>query len=257
MNESRMNDSRSTDSAPVLPWTDGVDRGAWLHERLAPHSQRPRSPARNPHEEALAAIVPTGFPALVLVPHRRPTDNTAAEAGNLDAETLASVAAVLSAHTATPDEGIAGVWDGYGGLVSSGGRAVLSVPQWGVEAAADLVELTRQALFTEPAAPGSGVLSEAAATGPRLKLPDRDYILFEAGVVAFTDPAWPQRAPWIDDASWVQSPNVLWPAGREWFLVSEIDLAATLIACSEPCAVALLGLPAIGAERITRDTWVW
>lgn len=104
---------------------------------------------------------------------------------------------------------------------------------------------------------GSGVLSRRAATGPRLELPDRDYVCFEAGITAFTSNAWIAAAPWIardEAADHPQTPTLVWPKDRDWYLVSDIDLDSTLIACSRSCADALLTAPGIEAHEIDRDT---
>lgn len=45
--------------------------------------------------------------------------------GCLDAVSLATASAVLARHTATPDAGIAAIWEGWGGLVSSAGNCAL------------------------------------------------------------------------------------------------------------------------------------
>ena len=106
---------------------------------------------------------------------------------------------------------------------------------------------------------GSGILTREAATGPRLELPDRAYVCFEAGARDLADPAWPLRAPWMEaeQGFGTRLPNLLWPEGREWTLVSEIDFDSTLIACSRACADALLASPDFEAVEITRDTPLW
>lgn len=208
------------------------------------------------------------------------------EEGSLDSATLARVAAVLAAHTATPDRGVAAVWEGWGGLVSSSSigffvavSPVTSLPrvlQGPIHALqrvrGEYLERTRR--FGRAAAlsalvrpwrqqpPGSGVLPKAAAAGPRLELSARSYICFTAGITAFAAHGgreWPGRAPWVDDSAswWIQSPNLIWPDAHEWLLVSEIDFDSTLIACSRDCADALLSAEGVEAVEISRDTPLW
>ncbi|PIJ08293.1 hypothetical protein BMH32_11160 [Leucobacter sp. OLJS4] len=107
--------------------------------------------------------------------------------------------------------------------------------------------------------PGSGILTREAASGPRLDLPGRAYVCFEAGARDFADPAWPLRAPWMEaeQGFGTRLPNLLWPEGREWVLVSEIDFDSTLVACSRACADALLTSLDFEAVEITRDTPLW
>lgn len=209
------------------------------------------------------------------------------EEGSLDAEVLGRVAAVLAAHTQTPSAGVAAVWEGWGGLVSAQGvgfffaveggparlPAFLDGPyrrlrgkqlefaerkrRFGTGAALRSLVSSR---WNQPA--GSGVLSKEAAAGPRLELPARNYICFDAGIDAFAangGRAWIDHAPWIDDPTswWIQSPNVIWPDDHEWFLLTEIDFDSTLIACTRECAEALLAAEGIDAVEITRDTPLW
>ena len=217
--------------------------------------------------------------------------------GRLDSAVLTAVARVLAAHTETPDRGVAAVWEGYAGLVSAQGVAYFdwadepesSLPAWlrrlqqrwvnrtlgfrmfrerfGTRAALHARFLPR---VQQPA--GSGLLSKEAATGPRLELPDRAYVCFEAGIAEFGDADWAARAPWVEPSEAgrdPQSPNVIWPEDRAWLLVSEIDFDSTLIACSRACADALLaahshvGTDALRAAEgietveMTRDTPLW
>ncbi len=48
--------------------------------------------------------------------------------GSLDATSLTATARVLARHTSTPDAGIAAIWSGWGGLVSSVGAAPFRRP---------------------------------------------------------------------------------------------------------------------------------
>lgn len=206
--------------------------------------------------------------------------------GRLEAATLARVATVLAEHTETPASGVAGVWEGYGGLMTSNGVgwffAVADQPRlprwllqpwlrvharWGDFAQRrsvfGTVATLRHVVNPRGNQPrGSGVLSKEAATGPHLELPDRTYVCFEAGIRDFITSVWVQRAPWNDDRLGgslkdAQSPNVIWPEGREWFLVSEIDLDSTLIGCSAACAGALLGAEGIEAVRVPDNAVIW
>lgn len=216
------------------------------------------------------------------------------EEGSLPASVLGRVAAVLTRHTSTPDRGVAAVWDGWGGLLtaSSIGFFIMGAPsprlptllqrpaQLLRRARFDFAERrrrfgTRSALLTllsprGQASIGTGILPKEAAKGPRLELPARSYVCFEAGIQDFVSSdgasagvsgraAWPHRAPWIDDPSgwWLQSPNLIWPDGQEWMLLTEIDFDSTLIACSRDCADTLLAAEGIEAVEITRDTPLW
>ncbi|WP_217135304.1 hypothetical protein [Leucobacter chinensis] len=187
--------------------------------------------------------------------------------GSLDEPLFRSVMQVLARFTATPEAGIAAVWEGYGGLVSGGSAEMLVAYQEPGEAVEEVDEaafaLLSNAAYEALMAPESddyGLLGEEIARGPRLRLPGRDYICFEAATRDFGDASWQERAPWVDhrffDAS-PQTPNLLWPTDRAWFLVSEIDFDSTLVACSFACAEALEQAEGIEAYRIERDTMMW
>ncbi|MGJ9371834.1 hypothetical protein [Nesterenkonia sp. CF4.4] len=183
--------------------------------------------------------------------------------GALDASTLTAASQVLARHTGTPDTGIAAIWEGWGGLVSSAGSkdylTEASPPPVGHPAAGEGIwgttaqsfrrrfavaaqrskssvrslRVTLPRLAPRAPKPGTGVLAPEIAAGPRFDLhgdTGRNYVLFEAGAAAFADPHWPARAPWSDDAARVQSPSILWPEDRSWVLATELDYDSTLIA---------------------------
>ncbi|SJN09694.1 hypothetical protein FM113_06960 [Leucobacter sp. 7(1)] len=201
--------------------------------------------------------------------------------GTLPPELFTRVLGVLARQTSTPDTGVAGVWEGYGGLVSAQGVGwffgVPDPPRWiprpllglGLRVMSHVLSFReRRRHFGFPSAvralffpcvsqpPGSGVLSRQAARGERLSLPYREYVCFAVGPRALAAADWSARAPWIPEVERgdPQSPNIVWPEGREWVLVSEIDFDSTLVACSAACAGALLSEPGIEAHRVWRDT---
>ena len=217
------------------------------------------------------------------------------EEGNLVAPVLARVAAILAEHTTTPDRGVAAVWEGWGGLTSGqsmGFLFMVETPEWlprwvqrparrfqqqrleflerrrrfgtvsALRALFGSIPLVRALPGAQLASAGSGILPREVVTGPKLELPARSYFCFEAGIRDFDGTngvLWPLRAPWVEDPAswWVQSPNLIWPDGHEWMLLSEIDFDSTLIACSRACADALLAAADIEAIEITRDTQLW
>jgi hypothetical protein len=204
--------------------------------------------------------------------------------GCLDAASLAAASAVLARHTSTPDSGVAAIWEGWGGLTSSAGVAPLEIESAdglparyadgpGVNAGGPsirgrLAAAGRQAiartraminafpgLAREPE-PGSGLLAREIAAGPRFDLhasTGRRYVLFEAGADDFADVGWPERAPWVDEVMWAQSPSILWPEDHAWVLATEIDFDSTLIAGTEALIHELLQTPGLEVLRIRTD----
>ncbi|MGO2005281.1 MULTISPECIES: hypothetical protein [Micrococcaceae] len=179
--------------------------------------------------------------------------------GCLDVDSLAAAAQVLARHTSTPDSGIAAIWEGWGGLVSSAGVGHYMVEEhegmpvrYTDEAPLPLAEQSlrvrlakaarhwmarmrslKEALPRRQPKPGSGLLAREIATGKPFELhgdTGRSYILFEAGADDFADAAWPTHAPWVDEYMGAQSPSILWPDDHSWVLATEIDFDSTLIA---------------------------
>ena len=109
--------------------------------------------------------------------------------------------------------------------------------------------------------PGTGLLPREIAIGPHFDLhgdTGRTYVLFEAGALSFSDPAWPGRAPWIDENRGSQSPSILWPDDHSWVLATEIDFDSTLVAGTKELVQELLQTPGLEVLplRIDADlTW--
>lgn len=210
--------------------------------------------------------------------------------GCLDAASLAAVSAVLARHTTTPDTGIAAIWEGWGGLVSSAGVARFVLESSASQPARDtdddagrvvvpslrerLAATARQGIagahralnarhgraHREPG-PGSGLLPREIAAGPRFELhggTGRRYVLFEAGAHDFADAAWPTRAPWVDEVIWAQSPSILWPDDHAWVLATEIDFDSTLVGGTRALVHELVRAPGLEVLPLRTDadlTW--
>ncbi|MGY2746372.1 hypothetical protein [Arthrobacter sp. UYCu723] len=163
--------------------------------------------------------------------------------GNLDIHVLAAAASILSRHTTTPVNGVAAIWEGWGGLTSSAGYSQLS---FGMDGGGGRGTVT---LGAEDGA-GSGLLPASVVRGPRLELPGRSHFLFSSSPAEFTDPAWALNAPWHHDPRWPQSPSLLWPEDRAWVMVTEIDFDSTIIAGNPALVAGLVSSPEIEAFEI-------
>lgn len=167
----------------------------------------------------------------------------APDIGNFQAPSLAILSQTLAQHTGTPTDGVAGIWEGWGGLTSSAGFARF-------EAYSPVTALKMKLSRFRRAKPGSGVLSREIVQGPRLALPPdtgREYILFQAGIAAFTQTQWQQAAPWGNDLISPNSPSILWPADRAWFLATEIDYDSTLVGGSAELIRDIIATPGLEA----------
>jgi hypothetical protein len=214
----------------VLEFVRDVSVAGWIGGRLAPFS-----------DPSLGSVVPRGYPAYARIlhppslPDGTPTTWAAVCAatgheahalmewrvvgerwtgqepyeGSLECEQLTVLADVLSGFT----RGWChfALWDGFGWIPGTPGIA-----------------------FTDgrrvPPAFPPDVLS-----GPRLRLPSRDYLLFRGQLADLLHLGWTYPGG-IDD---LQSPNLMWPADRSWFVATEIDFDSTLVGGSEELVEAL------------------
>ena len=91
--------------------------------------------------------------------------------------------------------------------------------------------------------------------GPRVRLPNREYLLFTGPLEAA-----PELGATIGETFWPQSPNLFWPQDHAWCVASEIDLSYTLVAGSEPLAEALVADERLQAALVDPGdalTWSW
>lgn len=216
------------------------------------------------------------------------------EQGRLDPDTLAAIAALLATHTTTPDAGCVTLWEGWGGLLGFMGSMSASA-SFGFTGEAPSAPQRGEAepgapgSEDSPYTPGTvaqpaiaytsleamqarsihnpwndgyakerwipGVLSDEISRGPRLELPNRAHVLFSAGIDAFVDASWPERAPWADPTApgFTQSPSMIWPEDRAWVLVTEIDFDSTVVAGSPALIAAICADPALEALPIPAE----
>lgn len=131
-----------------------------------------------------------------------PWQNQGPREGTLTGEGTAALITVLREHTTTAQDCWFCVWDGYG-WDNTVAYSVSTDPNVATES------------YRLP-----DVVPAEVRHGPRVRLPDRDYLLYTGPVedaLAFVD-------------SQEQTPNLWWPADRAWCVASEIDLAWTYLA---------------------------
>ena len=173
---------------------------------------------------------------------------------------LPAVARVLAAHTSAATA-VAAIWEGWGGLVSSAGRAalLLTAPAGGLDGTVTRAASVARAAyrrarshfsFPEPP-PGSGLLPAEVATGPKLELPGRAYFLAHLDLADLCTDDWEARAIWADPPP-TRTPSLLWPDDHAWCLATEIDFDSTIIGGSRALAAALLAAPGLEVLEIDR-----
>ncbi|HEX6236368.1 MAG TPA: hypothetical protein VFZ68_04190 [Acidimicrobiales bacterium] len=242
-----------------------IDAARWLVDRLTDERRGP-FPVSN--------VVPRGFPAYVRIDH--PDGH---EGGLVDRDARA-LAAVLAAHTSTPQRCWFCLWVGYGGLVPgpgdvAGARAWLRRRYdrwWGGSTAGSVYVVGG----------GRGLRGRLARTRARLRLqrtyrrylrrtfavttrcgvvdaPWRQYLLFRGPAAAVRSAAadggvpfpWRAAADPEGVGAGLDGPNLWWADDRAWVVASEIDLAWTYVGGSEALAAALLADDRFRASRVT------
>ena len=71
---------------------------------------------------------------------------------------------------------------------------------------------------------GYGWIPREASRAPRLELPNRTYLLFRGPPSGVVDIGF-----WLGDHFGQQSPDLLWPADRTWFVARDTDLDSTYL----------------------------
>lgn len=198
------------------------------------------------------------------------------EQGQLPPEDLTFLASTLAAHTTTPDDGIAALWEGHGGLLGFVGETPRGTAWFGWLDGAPVAHnamLNRSMkdrfndVFRKPSWQ-DGILSREISEGPRLQLPNRAYVLFSGGIDEFRNPDWVARAAWrerlneqygapADDplfAPTALTPSILWPADHAWVSVTEVDYDSTIVGGSRELVAALLSTPGLEVWEIPVGT---
>lgn len=195
--------------------SDEIDAASWIAPRLRPFNTY-----------CTGSIVPGGFEAYARVNHQRE--------GVLPEETAAAMVAVLVRHTTTPDVCWMALWHGYGTVDSD------PKPR-------SLAQFTATASGAAPPEPAEvrylRIPPQRPRSTPRLRLPQRDYVLYTGS---------PRLVP-----GWLDGPNLWWPDDRAWCVASEIDLPWTYVGGSEALISELLENQPDAARRTNLDeSWV-
>lgn len=157
--------------------------------------------------------------------------------GNLLPEVLARLCDVLADHTATPKRCFFCLWEGLGWIRKGSIRPAVARPS-GAGAAPVSCD--------DPIAPA---FSADDLKRPRLRLPNRDYLLLAGPLEAAL-----QLGYWHGPASFApQSPNLFWPTDRAWCVASEIDFDSTLVGGTVELVDAILEPPEFDSWPVEPD----
>lgn len=164
-------------------------------------------------------------------------DDVQVETGNLAPHAMAALVGVLARFTDGQPCHHA-LWEGFGWLTGSWSSVTSTTGDPGGPPPPPSV-----------AAPVPAALL-AALAAPRLRLPGRDHLLFTGPLEAALALGHQVTADWFLP----QSPTLLWPADRSWFVATEIDLDSTLVAGPQALVDAVVAAPDLEAWAVTPDS---
>ncbi|MCL3819902.1 hypothetical protein [Aeromicrobium wangtongii] len=203
----------------------------WLTEDPAPATLR-------------AHVGPSGFAAYARVLHS-PTGQGDRFEGHLDAPLLSALVEDLTGHTSTPDECFFALWEGYGDIHGGEAARFLTAfagpPLWPAR------------LFTKdrPKAPPPPAFPVHVMNGPLLEVNGEKHFLFTGPLTAagrWGAAGWGNGAPRD-----INSPNLMWPADRAWFVTTSIEGTWTGVGGSTALIATLLGDPRLEVVRQRYD----
>ncbi|WP_421844163.1 hypothetical protein [Mycobacterium sp.] len=240
-------------TGPDVRWSAATEEASWVKPRLSPfgadrvdsvipggfaayarllHPVWRCTPNQNEHLVRWREVAAwsgtalqrtTQFPDIAL-PRQAPAetapwDSQGPGEGSLPADDAAVLVELLAAHTPDLQQCWFCVWDGYGW------DRVVSV-----------------SATTGPAPPPGPTLlpdpiPEWVRSGPRVRLPQREYFLYTGTVHA--------ALTFIEDPG--QTPNLWWPQHHGWCVASEIDLPWTYLGGPAPLIEAVLADPRLEA----------
>jgi hypothetical protein len=163
----------------------------------------------------------------------------APDRGDLAPDLLASLCRILEQDTTDPGRCLFALWDGWG-WVEDGGIRIRLRPRGAGTRFVSAAPLTDH----DPPA-----FSLDELNLPRLKLPDREYVVMRGPLSA----AGHIVEPGGMRGSEAQSPNLFWPDDQAWFVASEIDFDSTLVGGSAKLIQAVLDAPELDAWPVGAD----
>jgi hypothetical protein len=195
-------------------------------------------------DQTLASLTlgPPGFDAYVRLLHQ--DDDGYRREGHLHDQLLSALCHVLARHTTTPDTCYFGLWEGYGDI--TGGEAVGFLTAFSGSARWPRVFRPEK----KPPPPPPAFAPEIVG-GPKVDF-FHEYLLFTGPL----DHAgqWGARPYGPGIPRDINSPNLMWPADRAWFVTTNIDSEWTGVGGSAALADELLNQTGLEVVRTRYDS---
>jgi hypothetical protein len=200
-----------------LQFEPDVSAADWLVQSKAPWNQ-------------VCSMGPDGFAGYARVFHLKPeldgVDVQSVE-GDLDPSRFVRLIDALGPHTDTAHDCLFALWEGYGEIRGSVATITLG---------------SGTSPVAQPAFP------PLVLSGPRVELPHRRYLLFRGSLDEAGD--WGAQEVIPGRSTRVNSPNLMWPADRAWFVATEIDMPWTGVAGSVELIADLVATPGLDVELV-------
>jgi hypothetical protein len=162
---------------------------------------------------------------------------SAPEPGNLPPELLQALCEILGQHTTTAHSCWFCIWEGNGWIDAVSHAGIVFTHK---DSSQDR-SIEMQPPLISP---------EYAKVGPILRLPGRNYYVFEGQLDAVR-----VLGHTLEGTSFFlqRSPNLFWPKDRAWCVATEVDLFCTIVAGSEMLAESLVSDERLEAWRVSPD----
>jgi hypothetical protein len=175
------------------------------------------------------------------------------EEGWFDPVVLAALTEHLARATSTPDDLVAGFWDGRSDL--SGGSTLAFGWQGDDSPTAEERAEVGEWMAERTAAHGRDQDAVAASLSvPRFAWPGRDLILAATDLPTLADPTWLEHTRLGPLVPLEHTPQMLWPEDDAWVMASEIDLDSTTVAGSRSLVDAVLADERFEAFEVAEDS---
>lgn len=166
---------------------------------------------------------------------------------------LAALTEHLARATSTPDDLVAGFWDGWSDF--SGGSTLAFGWQGDHSPTAEERAEVGEWMAEHTAAHGRDQDAVAASLSvPRFAWPGRDLILAATDLSTLADPTWLEHTRLGPLVPLEHTPQMLWAEDHAWVMASEIDWDSTIIAGSRSLVDAVLADERFEAFEVAEES---
>ncbi|WP_267421976.1 MULTISPECIES: hypothetical protein [unclassified Curtobacterium] len=175
------------------------------------------------------------------------------EEGWFDPVVLAALTEHLGRATSTPDDLVAGFWDGQSDL-SGGSTMAFGWQSADTPSAEERVELREYMADRTAEHRRAQDAITSALSVPRFGWPGRDLILAATDLPTLADPTWLEHTRLGPVVPLQHTPQLFWPEDHAWVMASEIDWDSTIVAGPRSLVDAVLADERFEAFEVAEDS---